>query len=90
MNAFGSFAAGLVGALVTTRLIPRPELVRQLVIVGFLGSLTTFSSFAYETHSLASDGAWARAWVNIVLSVAAGLVGVRLGIALAARLGAIS
>jgi fluoride ion exporter CrcB/FEX len=49
--------------------------------------LTTFSSFAWETHGLMQDGAWARAILNILLSVFAGLAGVRLGIELTPRLG---
>jgi CrcB protein len=87
VNVAGSFAAGLVGAMVTARLLGRPELVRQIVIIGFLGSLTTFSSFVYETNTLIGDGEWARAVANVVLSLIAGMAGVRLGILLAARLG---
>jgi len=87
VNVAGSFAAGLIGAMVTARLLGRPELVRQIVIVGFLGSLTTFSSFMYETNTLVSDGEWARALANIGLSLVAGMAGVRLGVLLAVRLG---
>jgi len=72
---------------VTGRLIPRPEVVRLVVMVGFLGSLTTFSSFAYESHNLFNDGAWMRALANVVLSIVAGLAGVRLGIYLTPQLG---
>jgi CrcB protein len=82
VNAAGCLAIGVVATMVTGRLIDRPEVVRLVLIVGFLGSLTTFSSFAYETHSLFADGAWVRALANVVLSVAAGLAGVRLGILL--------
>jgi len=57
-----------------------------VVIVGFLGSLTTFSSFSWETHELFRDGEWVRALVNIALSVLAGLAGVRLGVELTPRL----
>lgn len=87
VNVVGSFLAGLFGALVATRLIGRPELVRSLVIVGFLGSLTTFSAFTYETHSLLSEGEWTRAILNIVVSLAAGIAGVRLGVLFATGLG---
>jgi CrcB protein len=73
--------------MVTARLLGRPELVRQIVIVGFLGSLTTFSAFMYETNTLMSDGEWARALANIGLSLVAGMAGVRIGVLLAARLG---
>ena|SRR5215831_16214183 len=87
VNVGGCLVVGLVGTLVTGRLVARPDLVRLVVIVGFLGSLTTFSSFAWETNSLFQDGAWLRATANIVLSVAAGLVGVRLGVMLTPGLG---
>jgi CrcB protein len=87
VNLFGCLAIGVVGTMVTGRLIERPEVVRLVVIVGFLGSLTTFSSFAYETSSLFHDGAWVRALANILVSVLAGLAGVRLGILLTPGLG---
>lgn len=87
VNVVGCLAIGVVATMVTGRLIDRPEVVRLVVIVGFLGSLTTFSSFAYETHSLFDDGAWTRALANILLSVFAGLAGVRVGILLTPRLG---
>ncbi len=87
VNAGGCLAIGVVATMVTGRLVDRPEVVRLVMIVGFLGSLTTFSSFAYETHSLFHDGAWVRALLNIVLSVVAGLAGVRLGILFTPALG---
>ncbi len=87
VNVAGCIVIGIVGTMVTGRLIDRPEVVRLVLMVGFLGSLTTFSSFAYETNSLFTDGAWVRALANIVISVAAGLAGVRLGILLTPKLG---
>jgi CrcB protein len=87
VNSVGCLAIGVVGTMVAGRLVNRPEVVRLVVIVGFLGSLTTFSSFAYETHNLFDDGEWMRALTNIFVSVFAGLLGVRLGIHLTPRLG---
>jgi CrcB protein len=87
VNVGGCLAIGVIATMVTGRLIDRPEVVRLVMIVGFLGSLTTFSSFAYETHSLFNDGAWVRALVNIAVSVLAGLAGVRLGVLLTPKLG---
>jgi CrcB protein len=87
VNIFGCLAIGVFGTMVAGRLIDRPEIIRLVVIVGFLGSLTTFSSFAYETHHLFNDGAWIRASVNILASVLAGLLGVRLGILLTPQFG---
>lgn len=89
VNGGGCLAIGLVGTLVAGRLIDRPEVIRLVIIVGFLGSLTTFSSFAYETHTLFHDGAWVRALANILLSVLAGLAGVRVGVYLTARMGGV-
>lgn len=86
VNLAGCLAVGAVATLVTGRLVDRPDVVRLVVIVGFLGSLTTFSSFAYETHGLLKDGEWVRAVANVVLSLAGGLAGVRLGILLTPRL----
>ncbi|MFI5370589.1 MAG: fluoride efflux transporter CrcB [Candidatus Eisenbacteria bacterium] len=88
VNVFGCLAIGVIATMITGRLIDRPEVIRLVLIVGFLGSLTTFSSFAYETHTLFQDGAWVRALANIVLSVFGGLVGVRLGMLLTPGLGA--
>lgn len=89
VNVVGSFTIGLIGALVTSRLVGRPEVVRQFVIIGFLGSLTTFSSFMFESYSLFNDGLWMRALINIFLSIVAGLIGVRSGFYVATRLGGI-
>ena len=82
VNAFGCLAVGVIGTLVAGRLIARPETVRLVVMVGFLGSLTTFSAFAYETDLLMRNGAWVSALANVVVSVVAGMAGVRLGVLL--------
>jgi len=87
VNLVGCIAIGAVATMVTGRLIDRPDVVRLVVIVGFLGSLTTFSSFAYETHGLLADGAWVRALANVLVSVIAGIAGVRLGMMLTPGLG---
>ena len=82
VNTVGCLAIGVLGTMVTGRLVDRPEIVRLVWIVGYLGSLTTFSSFAWETHQLVQDGAWWRAAANVVLSLAAGFAGVRIGVLL--------
>jgi fluoride exporter len=89
VNVAGCLAIGTIATMVTGRLIDRPEVIRLVLVVGFLGSLTTFSSFAWETHALFADGAWARALLNIGLSVGAGLAGVRLGMLLTPGMGGV-
>lgn len=49
---------------------------------GLLGSYTTFSTWMLESHRLGEDGAAARLWLNLALSVAAGLAAAALGRAL--------
>lgn len=82
INVTGSLLIGLVLTVVTERVIA-PAWVRPLLAIGFLGSYTTFSTFSYETLALARDGSWLAAGGNVVLSVAASLVGVYLGVLLA-------
>ena len=58
VNVAGSFAIGLLAALVTAD--GRPALgadARAFVMVGVLGGFTTFSSFSLETLDLARSGA---------------------------------
>ena len=47
--------------------------VALIVMTGFCGGLTTFSTFAAETVELAMNGAWRPAAVNIVLTLVLGL-----------------
>jgi len=43
--------------------------IRQAVMIGFLGGFTTFSSFGLQTMALFTDGEWAYAALNIALSI---------------------
>lgn len=49
---------------------------------GVLGSYTTFSTWMLESHRLAEEGAFRRAGVNLVLSLALGLAAAAAGRAL--------
>ena len=46
---------------------------------GLLGSYTTFSTWMLESHRLGEDGDPARMWLNIALSLVAGLGAAALG-----------
>lgn len=50
-----------------------PPGVRLAVVVGLLGSLTTSSTFGYDTIELARQGHGAQAAWNVLASVAPGL-----------------
>jgi CrcB protein len=83
VNVTGSFALGLVATLVTERTIPAADSVRLAVAIGFLGAYSTFSTFEYENDQLLRSGEWLLLTANVVGSVLAGLVALRLGVALA-------
>jgi fluoride exporter len=85
INITGSFAIGFL-AVVLARWLPHPH-VRMLVIVGFLGGYTTFSSYAYESLTLAERGEAGLALAYVTGSVLLGLTAVTLGVALARVLG---
>ncbi|MFG0284484.1 MAG: fluoride efflux transporter CrcB [Phycisphaerales bacterium JB039] len=53
--------------------------LRLLLVVGLLGSLTTFSTFGYDTIELARQGHVAQAIWNVVANVVLGLGAVALG-----------
>jgi CrcB protein len=71
-NVTGSFALGLVLALVLER-FPPTRYLRPFVATGFLGSYTTYSTFAVETDLLIKDGHTALALAYAAASVLAGL-----------------
>lgn len=81
INLLGAFALGVVVALTTERLLLSPNW-RVALGIGFLGSFTTFSTYAYESVKLAEDGAVGLALVNSVGMVALGLLAAVLGLAL--------
>jgi CrcB protein len=84
VNVSGSFLIGLLMTLFTERWQPHPQW-RLLLVVGFLGGYTTFSSFEYETYQAVREGGkWIGA-LNVVASVLFGYIAVWMGSALAGR-----
>ena len=82
VNVSGCLAIGYLGAVFAGPWLVRPE-VRMALLVGLLGGFTTFSSYAFETLTLAADGRLSVALLNVALSNVAGLAGVWLGYRLA-------
>lgn len=78
INVTGSFLIGLLMTLFTERFLVNPQW-RLLLVVGFLGAYTTFSTFEYETGTLLKDGEWLIAGANAVLSVLVGFMALKLG-----------
>lgn len=78
INVSGSFLIGLIMSLLTDRFVTNPYW-RLLLVVGFLGAYTTFSTFEFETSNLLKDGEILYAALNVFLSVFAGFAALRLG-----------
>ena len=78
VNVSGAFVIGVFLSLVGERIDIHP-MWRLFFATGLLGGYTTFSSYAWETLTLAQDGALLRAAVYVIGSNVVGLLGVWLG-----------
>lgn len=82
INVSGSFLLALAAVVFLERLPPQHQQWFLLVGTGFCGGFTTFSTFEWETFKLVREGCYAAALGNVTVSVAAGFVGVLLGVGL--------
>ena len=80
-NLIGGLLMGLAMELITRHSMMAPEL-RLLVTTGFLGGLTTFSTFSAEITTLLTRGEWYWAVLGILAHVAGSLVMTMIGILL--------
>jgi fluoride exporter len=77
VNILGSFILGASSTAVSS--LGLDERYTLLIGIGFCGSLTTMSSFAFETVNLAGVGELAIAALDVVLNVGASLGAILLG-----------
>lgn len=80
VNIVGCFLIGVIAqySLGQGRLSPE---MRVLLISGFCGGFTTFSTFSFEGLELIQAGAWPRAALYALTSVGVGLAAVWAGTA---------
>lgn len=84
---YGTMAVNVVGAYFIGFIMESglrgsviPGILRVGLTAGFMGGLTTFSTFSYETFKLLEDGRFLMAFANIIASVAVCLLFTWLGI----------
>jgi CrcB protein len=65
INIVGSFIVGFFIIWTTERVLLDPRW-RLLVVIGFCGSFTTFSSYAFETMAYFEQGQWGLMFANIL------------------------
>jgi len=85
INIVGSFIVGLFVTWTTERVLVDPRW-RLLVVVGFCGSFTTFSSYAFESMSFFEQGQYGLMLANIFSNNLLCLGGALAGVALARAL----
>jgi CrcB protein len=85
INITGAVIMGLFTTLAVERAIVAPDL-RLLIATGFLGSYTTFSTYALDTSTLLRQGSYGYGLFYWVGSAMLGLVGLEIGSAIARRL----
>lgn len=81
VNVMGCLFIGFLGGLSETRQVFTPEL-RALILIGFLGGFTTFSTFGYEIFTVAREGQMVSALTNLLLHLVLGFGSVWLGFSL--------
>jgi len=80
VNLVGALLIGIVAT--SSAVAAGAPWVRPFAITGVLGGFTTFSAFAVETGSLLDAGRVVLAVAYVVITMTAGLLAVRLGVAI--------
>jgi CrcB protein len=85
VNVAGCFLIALISQLALSTALISPTL-RLTLTTGFMGGLTTYSSFNYETTNLFRERGWATGLTNVGLTLGACFAAGLLGLLAARRL----
>ena len=84
-NVIGSLAIGICFVLIVERPVIN-DIWRSILMIGFLGGFTTFSTFSLQSIELIQAGRTVEAFVYILGSLALSILGCWLGIVAARAL----
>ncbi len=82
VNLIGCFLFGLVWELAAVRLLIK-DLSKEIILVGFMGSFTTFSTFIFDSHVLWRSGSAFGMACNLCIQIVTGFLALRAGMLLA-------
>lgn len=75
VNVIGCFLFGLIAALADERMLISTN-TRFIILTGFMGAFTTFSTFSFETMNYVRDSQFTLAFLNIAVSCLLGFGGI--------------
>ena len=78
VNIAGCFMLGFFAGISDKKWLLDPN-ARILLMVGFCGAFTTFSTVILETANMLKDGETTKAFINVLLSVVVGFIILRVG-----------
>ena len=78
VNITGCFILGILVSLSEKKFLLGPD-ARLLLMIGFCGAFTTFSTLIFETDNLVRNGQALRAFANIFISIILGFILFRVG-----------
>ena len=84
-NVLGCFLFGIVWALAGIHHI-FSDATRVILLTGFMGAFTTFSTLIFDAQTLLEDGHWAALALNVAGQVVLGILALQWGIRLVALL----
>ncbi|MGE3313542.1 MAG: CrcB family protein [Planctomycetaceae bacterium] len=85
VNVLGCFLFGVVWILAEERMAISAQ-TRTIVLIGFMGAFTTFSTFAFDTGAYLRDSNWQSAFANLLLQNLLGITAIFAGFAAARHL----
>ena len=82
VNITGCFAVGFLDILAEKKFLLSPN-YRILLMTGFCGAFTTFSTFMLETSNLLKNNEFLHAFGNVLISLLVGFAAFKLGAVIA-------